>query len=370
MNNVRSSTFAFYPDAMRYLFYLGHPAHFHLFKNLIPKLKSAGHETKVLIKKKDILEQLLKDSGWEYTNIMQGDRGDSKFQIALGLVKRDWAIMRIARAFKPDLMMGTSTELNQVGRFLGIPSINVNEDDASAVPLFAKLGYPFASRILAPECCDCGKWNYKKISHRSYHELAYLHPQHFEPDETVVQKYHLGKRYFILRLAKLNAHHDAGRKGIGTELVSKLISMLEPSGNVFITSERKLEPQFEKYRITIPAVDIHHALFFATMYIGDSQTMAAEAAVLGTPSIRFNDFVGELSYLEELEKKFGLTIGIKANNPGKLFSEINGLLSTPDLKERWQEKRKHMLLERNDLTEFMNKLFLNFKSQGFRNVNL
>jgi predicted glycosyltransferase len=49
------------------------------------------------------------------------------------------------------------------------------------------------------------------------------------------------------------------------------------------------------------------------MYIGDSQTMTAEAAVLGTPAIRFNDFVGELSYLEELEYTFDLTYGIKTN---------------------------------------------------------
>ncbi len=36
--------------------------------------------------------------------------------------------------------------------------------------------------------------------------------------------------------------------------------------------------------------------------------MIAEAAVLGTPSIRFNDFVGKLGYLEDLEHKYGLTI--------------------------------------------------------------
>ena len=40
---------------MRYQFYLGHPAHFHLFKNVIKSLSSKGHEIAVLIKKKDIL---------------------------------------------------------------------------------------------------------------------------------------------------------------------------------------------------------------------------------------------------------------------------------------------------------------------------
>ena len=347
---------------MRYLFYLGHPAHFHLFKNVIRRLKNAGHDTKVLIKKKDILENLLKDSGWEYTNIMQGDRGDSKWQIAIGLLKRDWAIMKIARSYKPDLMVGTSTELNQVGKLLGIPSINVNEDDAAAVPLFAQLGYPFATKILAPECCDCGKWNYKKIAHKSYHELAYLHPDHFIPDKSVIEKYNLGERFYILRFAQLTAHHDAGKKGINAEIAERIITLLAPSGNVFITSERKLEPQFEKYRIAIPPLEIHNALYFATMYIGDSQTMAAEAAVLGTPSIRFNDFVGELGYLTELEQKFGLTFGIKADNPEKLFSKIEEVLKIADVKNKWLEKRKLMLNERADLSEIMFDLIVNFQT--------
>jgi len=346
---------------MRYLFYLGHPAHFHLFREVIPMLRNAGHETKVLIKKKDVLEQLLKDSGWEYTNIMEGERGNSKFRIALGLLKRDLAILKFASRFKPHLMAGTSVEISHVGRLLGIPSINVNEDDAAAVPLFAKMGYPFATKILAPECCNCGKWNYKKISHKSYHELAYLHPNYFKPDESIREKYGLGKKYFILRFAQLNAHHDKGRKGITAEIAGRIISLLSPAGNVFITSERKLEPQFEKYRIAIPPLEIHNALYYATMYIGDSQTMAAEAAVLGTPSIRFNDFIGELGYLEELEHSFGLTYGIKTMHPEKLFGKISELLAIPDVKGKWMEKRNQLLIEREDFSKVMFNIFTDFK---------
>lgn len=326
-------------------------------------LNNAGHETKVLIKKKDVLEQLLRDSGWEYTNIMEGERGNGKFKIALGLLKRDIAILKIASRFKPHLMIGTSTELGHVGRLLGIPSINVNEDDAAAVPLFAKMGYPFATKILAPECCDCGQWNYKKIAHKSYHELAYLHPDYFKPDESVVEKYGLGKKYFILRFAQLNAHHDEGRKGITTEIATRIISLLSPAGKVFITSERELEPEFEKYRISIPPLEIHNALYYATMYIGDSQTMAAEAAVLGTPSIRFNDFIGELGYLEELEHSFGLTYGIKTMHPEKLFSRISELLSIPDVKAKWLEKKNHLLREKEDFTRIMFDLFTEFSGK-------
>ena len=159
--------------------------------------------------------------------------------------------------------------------------------------------------------------------------------------------------FFIIRFAKLTAHHDKGKTGITTEIAQKIIDLLAPHGNIYITSERELEPQFEKYRITIKPENIHHALYYADMYIGDSQTMAAEAAVLGTPSIRFNDFVGKLGYLEELEHKYGLTYGIKTSESQKLYNKIEELINTPNLKEEWQKRRQKMLNDKIDVTAFM-----------------
>lgn len=72
------------------------------------------------------------------------------------------------------------------------------------------------------------------------------------------------------------------------------MKILEPFGTIYITSERPLEPQFEKYRIRINPLDMHHVMAFASLYIGDSQTMAAEAGVVGTPFVRLNDFVGTI----------------------------------------------------------------------------
>ena len=44
---------------MKVLFHLGHPAHYHLFKNTINTLIDHGHKPIILIKKKDVLEELL-----------------------------------------------------------------------------------------------------------------------------------------------------------------------------------------------------------------------------------------------------------------------------------------------------------------------
>ncbi|MFM7015996.1 MAG: DUF354 domain-containing protein [Bacteroidota bacterium] len=344
----------------RIIIYMGHPAHFHLFKNTIFLLKNDGHDVKILIKKKDILEDLLKNQGWEYTNIHSKERGDSKFRIALALLKREWALLRIVLKYKPHLMAGTSAEITHIGKLTGIPSVVVNEDDAAVVPLFAKIAYPLATAILAPNCCDCGKWNYKKTGYESYHELAYLHPNHFTPDEKIVRQYIKEKDYIILRFAKLNAHHDEGRKGIDDALALQLIDVLAPYGKVYITSERSLSNELEPYRININPLHIHHAMAFAKMYIGDSQTMAAEAAVIGTPSIRFNDFVGEISYLEELEHKYQLTFGIRTNQTDLLLSKTKELLEINNLKQLFEKRKQKLLNEKTDLSIYMKDLFLQF----------
>ena len=343
---------------MRFLIYMGHPAHFHLFKNTILLLKKEGHEVKILIKKKDILENLLKNQGWDHVNINPEERGDSKFSIAKALLKREFEFLKIARNFKPQLMAGTSAEITHIGKLLGIPSIVVNEDDAAVVPLFAKIAYPMATKILAPDCCDCGKWNSKKHSYNSYHELAYLHPNNFIVNAEKVKAYIQEENFFIMRFAKLTPHHDEGRKGIDLIIAKKIISILEPHGRVYITSERALEPELENYRISINPLEIHHAMAMAKLYIGDSQTMAAEAAVLGTPAIRFNDFVGEIGYLEELEHRYALTYGIRTSNPDNLYKLLSDLVNNPNLSSEWKKKKEKMLGEKIDFAEYMKTLFI------------
>ncbi len=345
-------------EHFKFLFYLGHPAHFHLFRYVIAGLRGRGHEVRILVKKKDVLEQLLQDCGWGYVNILPQGRKDNKLSIAWGMLKRDMALWSYTSTFRPHLMAGTSVEIAHVGRLRGISAIAVNEDDWDVVPLFSKTVYPFCSHILAPDCCRTGKWEGKTIHYAGYHELAYLHPDYFHPDENVVHHlYDERRRFYLLRFAKLTAHHDAGISGLHSELVEKIIQMLEPHGKIYITSERPLETQFEKYRISIAPLDMHHALAFADIYIGDSQTMTAEAAVLGTPALRYNDFVGRIGYLEELEHRYQLAQGFKTGRAHDLLQALEYLLNKPARKKAWQDRRRQMLNDKMDVTRYMIDLF-------------
>ena len=185
----------------------------------------------------------------------------------------------------------------------------------------------------------------------------YLHPNWFKASKEIVHKNGINPNepYFLLRFAKLNAHHDNGVSGISATIARRLVEMLSPHGKIYITSERELEPEFEQYRLHINPLDIHHVMAFATLYIGDSQSMANEAAMLGVPSLRFNDFVGakKIGVMEELEHAYGLTYGISSHEPEKLYAKVEELLAMPNLRETFQERRAKMLSEKIDVTSFL-----------------
>lgn len=339
---------------MKIIVYLNHPAHFHLFKNVIINLKHDGHIVKILSKKKDILDDLLINAQFEYTNILSQGRKDSKLGMLKSLIVKSVRLIKFTRKFKPDLIIGTAFEFAHVSWLLGIPFITVSEDDASAAVAWAKYSYPFAKHVLSPSSCDNLKWNNKTITYNGYHELAYLHPNHFSPDIEVVKKYFsIDKPYVIIRFAKLTANHDSGIKGINYDIARNMINILKTDVNIYITSERKLEPEFEEYRIKINPLDMHHVLAFAKFYIGDSQTMAAEAGVLGVPFVRFNDFVGRIGYLNELENVYKLGFGIKTNEENKFYETIETLLQNKNIKKVYADRRKKMLSEKIDVARFI-----------------
>ena len=338
---------------MNVLIQMSHPAHFHLYKNVAKSLMDDGHQVFILIKTKDILEDLLKALGLPYCNILQEAHRKNKLGIFWDMLVRDLRMIRFVKRQKIDLLLGSTAEVAQVGWLMHKYRINTGEDDMKIVPWFEKMAGPFIQTILSPVTCDNGKLESKSVKYQGFHKLAYLHPNWFTPDRKVVERYFtMDRPYFLLRFAQLKAHHDQGVAGINTEIAQRLIDILSPHGDVYISSERELEPQFEKYRLHINPLDIHHVLAFAKLYIGDSQSMAVEAAMLGTPSLRFNDFAGKIGVLEELEHKYGLTFAIPSSQPQRLYNKVEELLAMPDLQEVFQQRRQQMLSEKIDVTAF------------------
>ncbi|HPT70901.1 MAG TPA: DUF354 domain-containing protein [Candidatus Cloacimonadota bacterium] len=338
---------------MKVLIYLGHPAHFHFYKYVIRELEKKNHSVLVVIKKKEILEELLQLANMKYINVMTEERKNSRFAIAWSLLKRDLKVLTISMKFHPDLMIGSSVEITHVGKILNIPSIVTVEDDINHVKFLAKIGYPLATRILVPTGCKVGKFAYKTNFYNGYQKLAYLHPNWFTPDPEKVKHLYQGeKRYFILRLVGFNAYHDAGERGIDDALAETIIHYLEPHGKVYINSERPIPAHLESYRLPISVDDIHHAMYYCSLFIADSGSMCTECALLATPSIRHCSLIGYQALLLELDHRFHLTFGIELSEPELMFQKIDEILALPDIKAEWMKRREVMLADKIDVTAF------------------
>jgi predicted glycosyltransferase len=339
---------------MKILIYLHHPAQYHLFKNSIKQLEQHGHTCIVFATKKDILTNLLDSEGFSYINNLPYGRKNNKLSMAMGVLKQDWGLFLYCIKNRPDIFIGTSAEICHVGTLLHIPAFFFSEDDAEIIPLGAKISYPFAKGIISPFVCSAGRWEHKKIGYQGYQKLAYLHPSRFTPDINMIKnEIDTTKPYFLLRFAELTAYHDKGKNGFNTGIIKELLDILRKNGNVYINSEGDLDKQFVAYQLNLDIRHIHHALYYSSIYIGDSQSMAVEAALLGVPGIRFNDFAGKISVLKELENKYNLTYGIPTSQPDMLLTKVRELLQFQNLKEIWKKRRQKMLSEKIDVTAFI-----------------
>ena len=264
-------------------------------------------------------------------------------------------MFKLLKKNKIDIGIGTSITIAHLSRISKMKSIVFDDDDDDVQPLFVKYAHPFADCLLSPDCLQGKRKRKDTIFYPGYHELAYLHPNRFTPDHEVLKEAGLSIKdtFFILRFNAFKAHHDKYVKGISLEDKIKFVNKLSKTGKVLITSEREIEPELKPYQIKISPEKIHHFLAFATMFIGDSQTMTSEAAILGTPAIRSNTLVGRISYLEEQEKKYGLTYGFLPAQSEQMFEKIDELLSLPNLKEEWQKRKLRMLEDKIDVTVFL-----------------
>lgn len=333
---------------MKILFYFGHPAQYHFLKYSIKILRDKGHYITLVIKTKDILEDLLKENNEEFFNILPEGRKEKKIQIFWGLIKRDFRLFRFVLKKRVDLLIGTDPSLSHVGWLLRIPVLTVLEDDSNVIPTLVKLTYPFTSYIITPKNVSVGKFINKQICYNGYMKLAYLHPLYFTPKDPQIRQ-----PYYLIRLSGLSAYHDNGINGIDESLLDKVVSKLSKWGLIFISSEKLLPSKYSQYLTTFKYSEMHHFLACAAMLISDSQSMSMEAAMLGVPSIRFSDFSGRISVLEELEHKYELTFGIPTSEPQILLDKIDELLSDNGLLETFQLRRKKMLSEKIDVTAFM-----------------
>jgi len=338
---------------MNILIDIGHPAHVHYYKNLAHILEQNGHRIIWTVKDLPSAINLLDKYGFNYIKLPK--KGNNLTDKIFKQTQYDYIISKICKKYKIDIAIGTSVSIAHVSKISKVKSIVFDDDDDEVQPLVAKFVNPFADYLLSPEALKGHRKRKDTIFYPGYHELAYLHPNRFTPDISVLDEIGLkeNETYFIMRFNAFTAHHDVGIKGFTLDQKKQLIDILNPYGKIFITTEKEIEPELDQYKLNISQEKIHSLLYYATMFIGDSQTMTSEAAVLGTPALKLNSFAGKLSVPNELEKTYELCYSFLPNEFGDMLTKIEELLNMKNLKLQWQQRRAKMLSDKIDVTAFM-----------------
>jgi hypothetical protein len=337
---------------MRILVDIGHPGHVHLLRNAAKKLEEKGHKVFYSVRDIPVAKKLMDFYGMPYIDL--GKKSDTIFGKGWTVIKQDFLLFWYVIFHRIDIGLSSGVALPHVSRVTKMVSIVFDDDDDEVENFFVKYSHPYADSVLSPAALHNHRKTDKALFYEGYHELAYLHPNVFQPDESVLNKLGInkGEKYFVMRFVALKGHHDVGNKGLSFDQKKKLVEILCKHGRVVITAERQLEPEFEPYRLAVPAEDMHSVMYYASLYIGDSQTMTSEAAVLGVPALRCNTFVGRIAYLEEEEHKYDLTYGFTPDQFDLLVEKMETMLANPNLKKEWEIKRKKMLNEKIDVSAF------------------
>ncbi|MFC7213285.1 DUF354 domain-containing protein [Saliphagus sp. GCM10025334] len=341
---------------MKYLFFTNTPAHVHLYRHTVERLEAHGHDVLVLGREYACTEPLLEYYDLPYQ--MYGRCGTTKGSLFRELPRQYRTIFELARAYDPDWIFGIGSYAAHAGAMTRTPVTVVLDTEPTSIDHW--LSRPFVSTFLTPEAFrkDLGSNHYR---FRGFKESAYLHPDVFEADPEVRDELGVGRDepYVIVRLNAFGSHHDIGKQGFTGDARRRLLSRLAEDATVFVSDEggdADLEG-LDVRPFSLHPARIHDALAEAELLVADTQTMVTEAALLGTPAIRSNSFVGDddMGNFLELESN-GLIYNCAALE--EVLQRATALLADDSVATKWETRRDEYVADMTNLTDLLTDLAL------------
>jgi len=339
----------------RILFNVGHPAQVHLFRHAIAELQARGHETLVASRHKEVTVDLL--DAYDIEHVPMTRQADSFGGLVVEMLLNERRLLQLARDFEPDVIVSRlAPPPVHVSKLVGCKNVIVC-DTMKGSTVMQRINHAltlrWVDRMLVPDQFELDVDPLKR-RHLAIQELAYLAPDYFEPDPSVLADHGIDpdEPYFFLRLAGMDAYHDAGHQGLSLEGTRELVDFLADHGTVYLSAENGVPEDLAHLTLSTPPEDVHHVMYYADLYLGDSGTMSAEAAILGTPSIRTNSYVGnngEMVY--ETLGDYGLLHSIAEER--EAVETAKSLVVDPPSADEIARRRQRLFREQLDVTGTM-----------------
>ena len=332
---------------MRILIDILHPAHVHFFRHFRTEMVNRGHEVLVTARDKDLTLELLAAFDIPATILSTQRRG--RLGLARELLGRTRRLGVEVRRIRPDVLVGImGPSIALVGRWRRLPAVVFYDtENATATNRWV---YPMAAAVCTPDCYSAPvRGNH--ITYPGYHELAYLHPARFTPDRGLLAAAGIGsgERFSVVRFVGWQASHDLGERGLGAKAKHRLVEGLARRGRVFVSSEGPLPAGLPAAPIPLPAAQIHHLIAAAEIVVGESATMASEAAVLGVPAVLVAD-TGR-GYTDDQERRYGLVRRVAPGDAAGVTAAVHEFLSGD--RTRFEVARRRLLDDKIDVTAWM-----------------
>ncbi|MES2588252.1 MAG: DUF354 domain-containing protein [Bacteroidota bacterium] len=330
------------------VFELNHPKHYLQYKFVAHYLKREfGYKVLFVLKKKDVLISLLENDKQDFFLIQTNSKS---------LVSKLFSFYSYLRKYNTflrenevDLIVSKASPYAAIlSKISKVKSIIT--PDSEVVALTNKFVAPLSNLIITPKVF-ARNFGEKQIKIAGLFEEQYLSPNYFQADKKVLLEngFNPDEKYVLLRFVAWAANHDIGKAGFSLSEKNELVEELSKTGKVYISSESELPENLKAYQLKINPSLMHQVLHFANLYVGDSQTMATEAALLGTPSIRCNSFVGEkdMNNFIFLEKEKELLFNFM--HAKEAISKAKELFLNAENKENWLKKRTSYFAEHTDI---------------------
>lgn len=352
--------------SLRYVFFTNTPAHVHLYKHAVDALAQTDHDVLVMARDYGCTRELLDYHDISYQ--LYGKCETAKYSLVRELPSHFFNIARQTRQFDPDLIFGMGAYSAFAGAVTRTPVVSILDSEPTSVDHF--LSKPFANAFLTPHAFrkDLGAKHYR---FHGFKETAYLHPDVYEPvGMDVREELQVGEEpYVIVRFNAFGSHHDVKHGGFSPEQKEQLIRELSQYGSVFVSDEGDnldLDSSEGRPFELHPAL-MHDALASADLLVADTQTMVTEAALLGTPAIRSNSFVGE-SDMGNFKDLADHELIYNLEGFQEVLERSVDLLQDADAQRTWEQRRDEYLAEKVNLTKVVLDITRGFAQSADRKV--
>ena len=89
----------------------------------------------------------------------------------------------------------------------------------------------------------------------------------------------------------------------------------------------------------------------ADLIVGESSSMSAEAAVLGSQAVFVSS--SRRGFCDEIEARYGLVHTFTHREEGEALARVKELVERPDLKADAARRRERLLAENADITDWL-----------------